>query len=240
MRSERFRRGLRALVTVAFVAYPLVAYSTAGRLRPHWFAVALTWVPLMLIGGVLIWRSRHRLWLGPLAAAGLALLWHERALVAGHVGLAYLAEHAGSLTFLGFMFGSTLRSGQIPLVTRFAATVKPAMSAAVRGYTRGVTAAWTLFFAAMAGASVLIFALRPIGDWMLFASAWTPLLVVLMFVAEYAVRRLVLAPADQSGPYEAIRAYVRYTVAQRQAAAASGATLSGEARPGDIHGRLPR
>ena len=121
-----------------------------------------------------------------------------------------LAEHLGSMLVLGALFGNTLRPGRTALVTRFAAARQPAMSPRLRRYTRGVTAAWTLFFAAMAAVSVLLFVLGPLRDWAWFASVGTPLLVGSMFVLEYLARRAWLDAHEQAGPFEAIRAYMAY------------------------------
>lgn len=222
MNRARCRRLLPTLTTAACMAYPLVAYA-ARREQPGPLAAAVTWAPLALLGAWWIWRSPRRHWLALLAALAGLLLWRERGLLARHLDFAYLIEHAGSLAGLGVMFGSTLRRGQLALVTRLAAASHPSMSATLRRYTRGVTVAWTLFFAAMACTSVLVFVWYPMRDWAWFASAWTPLLVALMFVAEYAARRLLVAPAERSGPWEAVRAYLRYSLARR----AQGA---GEAR----------
>ena len=216
MKRPGILAALRILLTLGCVAYPLAAYSAGYRVHPPWLAAGLSWGPLALLAAWLIGRSRLRLWLALAAALVLALLWRERALVAQHLAWAYLVEHAGSMTLLGIMFGGTLRGGQVPLVTRFAATIRPSMSAALLRYTRGVTVAWTLFFVAMAVASVLLFALRPLAEWALFAGAWTPVLVFLMFAVEYALRHALLCPADRSGPYEALRAYMLYAAERRR------------------------
>lgn len=219
----------RALFTAACVAYPLVSYwasQHAGR-RP--IAVALAWGPLALIAAWLIWRSKARLPLALLAAAALAVLWRERAVVMTHYQWAYLAEHVGSITLLGLMFGTSLRAGSVPLVTRFAAMVRQSMPPAVLRYTRGVTIAWTAFFVGMAATSVALFARAPFRDWALFASAWTPGLVLAMFVAEYGVRRLVLPPDEHSGPYEAFRAYWLYRAGRSAAVGTPGGAVPAQA-----------
>ncbi len=209
------RHALRPLLTGAGVACSLLAWAAARRVQPGLAAVALTWGPLALLGAWSIWRSRHRRVLGLLGIAFVLALWRVRGALLAHLELAYLFEHAGSLSLLGLMFGSTLRRGSEPLVTRFAATARPAMSAALRRYTRGVTLAWTLFFAAMACASVALFATRTLREWTLFATLGTPLLVALMFVAEYLARLRLVAADEQSGPCEAVLAYLRYSAAQR-------------------------
>ena len=94
----------------------------------------------------------------------LATLWAGNRLQPRLAALA-LAEHLGSMLVLGVVFGNTLRPGRTALVTRFAAARQPAMSPRLLRYTRGVTAAWTLFFAAMAVASLLLFMLGPLREW---------------------------------------------------------------------------
>lgn len=215
MKPARCRRVLRALGTGACVACPLAAYAAARSLPAGPAALALTWAPLLLLGAWSVWRSRRRAWLAP-AAAGIALLmWLGHGWLLAHLGLAFVLEHVGSLGLLGWMFGSTLRASRVPLVTRLAATSHPAMSDGLRRYTRAVTLAWTMFFAATACLSLLIFRLDTLPEWALFASVWTPALVVAMFVAEYAVRRVAVPPVERSGPWEAVRAYLRYAAAQR-------------------------
>ena len=59
--------------------------------------------------------------------------------------LQYLALHAA----LGALFARTLRPGHEPLVTRLARAVHGELPAPIMRYTRAVTFAWTLFFAAM-------------------------------------------------------------------------------------------
>ena len=155
------RRILRALASLACVAYPLAAW----------------------------WVGRH----GRTRLLDLAL-----------------AEHLGSMLTLGAVFANSLRPGRSALVTRFAAARQPSMSPRLHAYTRGVTAAWALFFASMAVGSLLLFLFGPSRDWAWFASVGTPLLVSLMFVLEYLARRALLSPREQGGPLEAIRAYMVY------------------------------
>lgn len=218
MNAARGRRMLRSLLAGGAVACPLAAFVLGRAARPGLAVVALTWAPLAVLGAWSLWRRRRHGWLALLGAAVLLVSWRGRGELRQHLELAYVFEHAGSLSLLGVMFGSTLRRGQQPLVTRFAAAAHPTLSPALLRYTRAVTLAWTLFFAAMACASVLVFATRPLSQWAWFASACTPALVVLMFVAEYAVRRRALPPAERAGPWEAVQAYLRYTLRRRDEA----------------------
>jgi uncharacterized membrane protein len=90
------------------------------------------------------------------------------------------------------------------------------MTPALIRYTRSVTWAWTIYFGMTSALSLLLFRLAPIAVWSTFANLLGPVLLVLMFAAEYGVRFLVLPASDRAGPLEAIRAY-------RRSSASSGA-----------------
>ncbi|MBD3816745.1 MAG: hypothetical protein IE913_09895, partial [Halothiobacillus sp.] len=74
---------------------------------------------------------------------------------------------------------------------------------------------WTIFFFAMATTSILLYLFAPITIWSIFANSLTLPLLVLMFGAEYLVRRRILPPEDQLGPLSAFRAYRRSVLARR-------------------------
>ena len=77
----------------------------------------------------------------------------------------------------------------------------------VARYTRQVTVAWTIFFAAMVVTSSLLFFLAPIQVWSAFANLLSMPLVAAMFIAEYAVRKRVLPDLPRTHILESLRAY---------------------------------
>ncbi len=92
---------------------------------------------------------------------------------------------------LCWVFGRTLRRGAEPLITSFArhahgGTLPPDRSA----YTRRVTLAWTLLFAALAAAAAWLTAFGPLRAWTLFVYAGSPALVAALFLGEFAWRRV--------------------------------------------------
>ncbi len=70
-----------------------------------------------------------------------------------------------------------------------------------------VTIAWSLFFAAMALASTLLFFLAPLTTWSVFDNFLTLPLVALMFIAEYWVRRRALPDMQHAHILDAVRAF---------------------------------
>jgi uncharacterized membrane protein len=190
-------------------AYSVAAHFAAASTAPGLSQAAVAVAPALALALALAWRSRPRLiglalWL----TACLALYAGGGWLVA-HYRWVFLLQDAGLQALLGLAFGRTLRSGQTPLVSQFAAMLRGPLPTAVARYTRRATWAWTLFFAGMATLSLLLFWLAPIAVWSVFANLLGLPLVVLMFVGEYAVRRCVLPAPDRAGLWEAFAAYRR-------------------------------
>jgi uncharacterized membrane protein len=208
---DRYRDRLRtAAGVVAGVLYPTAWFTVTRLPQPSLLAAAVAVGPWFAAALWVTWRTRWR----PLAWAGLALLafalWSERDRVLRHYEWAFLAEHAGIMLLLALLFGRSLRRGDTPLVTRIARLVHEQLTPRVVSYTRHVTLAWTLFFVGMATVSACWFLTAPLASWATFASIATPLLVLAMFLVEYAVRVACIPAPDRAGPIDAVRAYLRY------------------------------
>lgn len=195
--------GIAALV----IGYALLAHHTnesahSGKLGA-WVAIA----PVVLIALVLAWNSPRRfLMLGVLALSGVAL-WAGWPTLELHFGLVYWLQHVGMQLILFMTFGRTLIAGRQPLCTRFAEAVHATLTPQHELYARQVTVAWTLFFAAMALTSTLLFFLTPLASWSVFANFLTLPLVASMFIAEYRVRRWVLPGLRNAHILDAVRAF---------------------------------
>lgn len=198
------------LATAGTAAYAWLAYRSAEQAAPSLFGAALGFAPLVALALWMAWQSALRLPLLALLSLAGALGWAHGDLLLAYYRWAYLIQHAGAMTLLGAMFGRTLLPGHEPMVTRFARYTHASLSPRVARYTRGVTWAWTLFFAAMALASPALFAALPPRSWALFAEGLTPLLVLTLFVAEYLVRLRALPAHERAGPLQAVLAYARY------------------------------
>lgn len=85
-------------------------------------------------------------------------------------------------------FALTLRPGREPLITGMARRMHGPLSSEMLRYTKGVTAAWTVFFAAQLGLSVALFCTAPLVVWSFFVNILDIPLVVAMFCVEYVVR----------------------------------------------------
>ena len=66
----------------------------------------------------------------------------------------FLVQHAGVHAALALWFASTLRPGHQPLISLLAQRMHGHLTPAMAHYTRQVTLAWVLYFAAMVAVSL--------------------------------------------------------------------------------------
>jgi len=195
--------GIAALV----VGYPLLAHYTNESAHSRNLGALVAIAPVVLIAAALAWRSRRRfIMLGVLVLLCIAL-WAGWPTLEQHFGLVYWLQDMGLQLILFMTFGRTLIAGRRPLCARFAEAVHAPLTPRHEIYARQVTIAWTLFFAAMALASTLLFFLAPLATWSVFANFLTLPLVALMFIAEYWARRWVLPDLQHTRILDAVRAY---------------------------------
>jgi uncharacterized membrane protein len=213
--SPPLRRATRWFAILAGVfGYPVLAHlsaATSAATTAPGFGVAIAIAPPLALLIWLAWRSgRRQGWLAFLAGiAGLLLLWAFWGELKRDLPWVYLAQHAGTNALLAALFGLSLSRGRQPLCTRIAETVRGSLAPEVARYTRHVTVAWTLFFLGMALVSTSLFLLAPIGTWSIFANfLWFPL-ILLMFIAEYLVRRRRLPHLEHYGIRAGILAFRR-------------------------------
>jgi len=194
------------LALIAYVSLAHYASSLAAKDGSRYVAIAL--LPYLTLAAVLAWRSRHRYaWL--LAYAALAYLaWRHFDSIGDRAAWVYFIQHVGGNTLLALVFGSSLAANRVPLCTRIAAFAHDPMAPKLVRYTRQVTLAWTVFFAASAGVSTLLFAYAPIVVWSVFANVLALPLVALMFGVEYIVRLWLLPDIKHVSIFHAMRGYL--------------------------------
>lgn len=202
------RRVLRWLGIIALViGYPLLAHYTNQSAHSASLGALVAIAPVVLLALVFAWRSPHHIiMLGVIALLCLAL-WVGWSTLEQHFGLVYWLQHESMQLILLMTFARTLIAGRQPLCTRFAEAVHAPLSPQHVIYARQVTVAWTLFFAAMALTSTLLFFLTPLTTWSVFANFMTLPLVALMFIAEYWVRRWALPEMRHAHILDAVRAF---------------------------------
>lgn len=89
-------------------------------------------------------------------------------------------------------FGLTLRKGHEPLITGMVRRMHGGLDLALIQYTRKVTVAWTLFFAAQIIVSISLLCFAPLVVWSFYVNILDIPLVLTMFAIEYVVRQRCL------------------------------------------------
>jgi uncharacterized membrane protein len=178
--------GRLAIVALAVVGYAVLTHWLTVHAAGSAWALLIVWGPVLLsLAG---YAAARRRWLMLSATiGGLALV-----AVAGSVSdlqRMYLLQHAGIHAVLGLVFAATLRSAQMPMITKVALRVHGGhLSEPMHAYTRQVTVAWVVYFGFMVTTSLALYAWAPWPWWSAFANLVTPVAMVLMFVVEWRLR----------------------------------------------------
>ncbi|HXI47119.1 MAG TPA: hypothetical protein VNH39_00925 [Steroidobacteraceae bacterium] len=201
------RRLQLAAVVVFFIAYSVLSHYSNSNPRAQDLGAGLALAPMLTLGFVLLWR-----WSGALiallaAAAAAFLLHHYWPLFTANFSVVYLIQQCGFYGILAFSFGRSLLGGRVPLCTQFADKLHGPLSALELRYTRSVTVAWVIFFVLNIAVSCVLFEFAPLRVWSLFVNFFSLPLILLMFVAEYAVRRRVLPQVQRNGLIATLRVY---------------------------------
>jgi uncharacterized membrane protein len=205
-----------SILTVAAVgAYSLLDHAalvTGMRLAP-----GLAFVQLSAIGALILWSLPYRRkWL-----AGSALFLAIGALCWQSVWPSLVAASAipHTLAYLGLLtvFGASLLPGRDALITALARHMHAPISDEIAAYTRGLTWAWCIFFAAQLSISLVLFLLAPLSAWSFFVNVLNLPLLVLMFVAEYIFRGFALRDPPRYGVayMTAMAAFIREKLSKK-------------------------
>lgn len=207
----------KALFVLACVAYPILVQSSVGNARTGVVYNVLLWLPLVVLAGWIPTRSRNKaLWLVVLSAAGVVVFLVERQ---ERLGLAAVSgiSHATAYLILLWCFGRTLARGREPIITRYARTVHGDLQPGMELFTRRVTIAWCVFFAAQLIASALLFAFAPLNVWSLFINLLNLPLLALMFAGQFIYRMVRHPDYPRASPWRAIEAFTKDASLSRRA-----------------------
>jgi uncharacterized membrane protein len=194
-------------IGVAIAAYAFVSHQLMVHVPDRAWAVAALFGPLWAAVAFGAWQRRHMPTLATCAVVVVAI-----AVVVARGGirdihLMYVLQHAGVHAALAWVFGSTLRNGATPLVSALAEKLHDDYGAPLASYTRKVTRMWAIYFAAMVGASALLYALAPWDWWSLFCNLGTPLAAGALFLVEYGYRRWAHPEFQRVTMADALRAW---------------------------------
>jgi uncharacterized membrane protein len=162
-------------------------------------AAGLAFLQLSIVGALLFWRVpyRHK-WL---AAGVLCLMLALFCWRAAEPSLVAASAVPHTVVYLGLLavFGTSLLPGRDALVTALARHMHGPISDDMAAYTRKLTWLWCGFFAAQLSGSLLLLLFAPLATWSFFVNVLNLPLLVLMFVAEYALRGFGLRNPPRHG-----------------------------------------
>lgn len=178
-----------ALVICGVIAYQVLVYWLVVSQPGSALGEGLMAAPILVVAaGVLVRTGRGRALFGLLCVAGAIglMLWRT---LGANPALFYPVPYVTVYLVLLWLFGRTLAGAREPLITRLATFVHGELPGDIARYTRRVTWAWCVFFAAMALTSVLLFAFAPLPVWSVFNNLLNLPLVVAMYICEHVWRR---------------------------------------------------
>ena len=177
-----------ALIAAGVIAYQVLVYCMIVDQPDGGLGGGLMAAPLLVIAGCVLGRTRRGcVLLALLTVAGVIglLLWRS---FGASPALFYPVPYLGVYAVLLWLFARTLRPGRQALITRLATHGHGEQPAEIARYTRRVTWAWCVFFAAMALTSVSLFLFEPLPVWSVFNNLLNLPLVAAMYLCEYAWR----------------------------------------------------
>lgn len=178
------------LIACVFLGYQYFIHKVAlsGQITP--FTAALVFVPFVAATG---WAIALETGLYPalLTAATIAILGLAWVSMFGlPSAIIFGLPHLVTNLFLMWLFARTLKHGREPLITSIARHVHGSLRPDIEIYTRRVTYAWSLFFLLQAVVSLGLYFFASLQAWSIFINILNVPLIILMFVCEYAYRRL--------------------------------------------------
>jgi uncharacterized membrane protein len=189
----RWSRRLQIVaVALLLIAYAGLSHYSNSNPGAKDLATLLAIAPMLILGGLMVWRWNGAILAVLLGAVVLLALHHYWSLLIEEFSIVYLIQQAGFYVLMAWTFGRTLFKGRVPLCTEFADKIHGPLTSLELPYTRRVTLAWTLFFVGNLVVTLVLFAFAPLRTWSFFVNFVSLPLVLLMFVVEFAVRRRVL------------------------------------------------
>ena len=194
-----------ATVAALVMGYAALSHYSASSPNARGLGAALSIGPVILIGIILAWRWTQPLTALLITAALGAALHHYWPVVEANYEWADLAQQCGAYGLVALFFGRSLYGGRIPICTQWASQVHGALTPAEIAYTRHATEVWVIFYVLMAVAILILFFAESLRVWSFFVNFVTFGLMMLMGIADHAIRRRVLPRHTDGGILAVIR-----------------------------------
>lgn len=201
----------KILVLLACIAYPFLVHASIRDGEASSLSLLLVVLPAMLVVGWFVLRAVNKVWKPLVVAVFLTVLYfiasgqHER------IGLIAVdgVLHASLNLFLLWFFGRTLLNGKEPLITQISRRVNGEVKPEIAVYTRHVTMAWCVYFAAQVTVSLLLYLFAPLTVWSLFINVLNLPLLILMFVGEFVWRIIRYPHHSRTTILKALEVYAK-------------------------------
>ena len=184
MTSPAAPRWLPRAALLLACAWPLALHSALLLGAPHWVPTITAGA---LIGAAALWARAASSARALAIGLGVALL--------STAALRFLPQallYAPPIVIdaaLALAFAASLRALREPVITRFARIEHPALPAELAIYTRRLTLAWSMLFAAMSIVALWLALRGSLEAWSSFTNVVSYLLVAALFAGEHAYRR---------------------------------------------------
>jgi uncharacterized membrane protein len=181
-----------AAVVALIIGYAALSHYSASSPDNKGLGAALSIGPVLLIGVVLLWRWTQPLAALLIAASLCAFLYGYWPVIERNYEWADLAQQCGAYGLVALSFARSLFAGRVPMCTQVAIKLYAVLTPAEMAYTRRATVAWVMFYVLMTMAILILFFVASLRVWSLFVNFVTFGLIILMSLADHAIRRRVL------------------------------------------------
>lgn len=203
--SPRRQRLQLAAVAALVIGYAALSHYSTTSPNAKALGAALSVAPIALIGVILAWRWTRPLMALLIAVSLCALLFRYWAIVERNYEWADLAQQCGTYGLVALTFARSLFAGHVPLCTQLANQIHGSLSPAEIAYTRRATEAWVVFYVLLTVAILILFFVASLRVWSLFVNFAVFGLMIVMGIADHAIRRRVLPRHERGGILAIIR-----------------------------------
>jgi uncharacterized membrane protein len=179
-------------VAAILIAYAAMSHYSASNPNAKGLGAILSIAPVALIGLILVWRWTRPLLALVIATLLCACLYRFWGIVKDNYEWADLVQQCGAYALLAISFLRSLFAKRTPLCTQMTDKLHGPLTPQEITYTRRATEAWAVFYALIAVVILVLFFSVSIRVWSLFVNFATFGLIILMAIADHAIRRRVL------------------------------------------------
>jgi uncharacterized membrane protein len=179
-------------LAVLIVGYAALSHYSASSPDAKGLGAALSVGPVLLIGLILAWRWTQPLTALLIAAVSCTLLYRYWPAVERNFEWGDLVQQCGVYGLIAASFARSLFAGRIPICTQLASTMHGTLTPAEIAYTRRATVAWVVFYVLTTVAILVLFFATPLRVWSLFVNFGVFGLMIVMGIADHALRRRML------------------------------------------------